>query len=108
MNGILDTLYTGTTFSIFDPNSAFDLIVIDPGTVLLAAFCTPTQLFEILRTPQGADASPSWVVKVTNKDVHGLDCVLAYRDDVIYYDEGPIYHVADMVASSERAYTGTT
>ena len=58
VDGILDSLYKGKVFSIFDLNSAFHHIVADPDTAPLTAFCTPTQLFEFLRMPQGANASP--------------------------------------------------
>ena len=102
VDGILDSLYKGKIFSIFDLNSAFHQIVTDPDTVPLTAFCTPTQLFEFLRMPQGANASPSWFVKVINKVVHGLDRVLAYLDDVICFDEDPISHVANIVAFFQR------
>ncbi|CAB1106948.1 unnamed protein product [Ectocarpus sp. CCAP 1310/34] len=67
VDGILDSLYTGKVFSIFDLNSAFHQIVCDEETVPLTAFGTPAQLFEWLRMPQGANASLSWFVKVMNR-----------------------------------------
>ena len=39
VDGILDSLYKGKVFSIFDLNSAFIQIVVDPDTVPLTAFC---------------------------------------------------------------------
>ena len=102
VDGILDSLYTGKVFSIFDLNSAFHQIVCDDETVPLTAFCTPTQLFEWLRMPQGANASPSWFVKVINRVVHGLDRVLAYLDDVICFDEEPLGHVLNMIEFFKR------
>eukprot|EP00752_Nemacystus_decipiens_P007106 g6368.t1 len=98
VDGILDSLYKGKVFSIFDPNSAFHQIVADPDTVPLTAFCTPTQLFEFLRMPQGANASPAWFVKAITKVVHGMDNVKAYLDDVICLDENPSEHVRKMTA----------
>ena len=102
VDGILDSLYTGKVFSIFDLNSAFHQIVCDKETVPLTAFCTPTQLFEWLRMPQGANASPSWFVKVINRVVQGLDRVLAYLDDVICFDEEPLEHVRNMIEFFKR------
>ncbi|CAB1111268.1 unnamed protein product [Ectocarpus sp. CCAP 1310/34] len=104
VDGILDSLYTGKVFSIFDLNSAFHQIVCDEDAVPLTAFCTPTQLFEWLRMPQGANASPSWFVKVINRVVHGLERVLAHVDDVICFDEEPLGHVAKL----DRARVGAT
>ncbi|CAB1113095.1 unnamed protein product [Ectocarpus sp. CCAP 1310/34] len=63
VDDILDSLYIGKVFSIFDLNSVFHQIVCDEDTVPLTAFCTPTLLFEWLRMPQGANASLSWFVK---------------------------------------------
>lgn len=97
VDGILDSLYKGKVFSIFDLCSAFHQIVADPDTVPLTAFCTPTQLFEVLRMPQGANASPGWFVKVINKVVHGLERIKAYLDDVICFDEDPLAHVLNML-----------
>ncbi|CAB1117464.1 unnamed protein product [Ectocarpus sp. CCAP 1310/34] len=71
VDGIMDSLYTGKVFSIFDLNSAFHQI--------------------------GVNASPSWFVKVTNRVVHGLERVLAYLDDVICFDEEPLGHVLNMI-----------
>ncbi|CAB1103607.1 unnamed protein product [Ectocarpus sp. CCAP 1310/34] len=102
VDGILDSLYTGKVFSIFDLNSAFHQIVCDEDTVPLTAFCTPTQLFEWLRMPQGANASPSWFVKVINRVVHGLERVLAYLDDVICFDEEPLGHVLNLIEFFKR------
>ncbi|CAB1106574.1 unnamed protein product [Ectocarpus sp. CCAP 1310/34] len=102
VDGILDSLYTGKVFSIFDLNSAFHQIVCDEDTVPLTAFCTPTQLFEWLRMPQGANASPSWFVKVIKRVVHGLERVLAYLDDVICFDEEPLGHVLSLIEFSKR------
>ncbi|CAB1115322.1 unnamed protein product [Ectocarpus sp. CCAP 1310/34] len=97
VDGIWDSLYTGKVFSIFDLNSAFHQIVCDEDTVPLTAFCTPTHLFEWLRMPQGANASPPWFVKVINRVVHGLERVLADLDDVICFDEEPLGHVLNMI-----------
>ncbi|CAB1106230.1 unnamed protein product [Ectocarpus sp. CCAP 1310/34] len=102
VDGILDSLYTGKVFSIFDLDSAFHQIVCDEDTVPLTAFCTPTQLFEWLRMPQGANASPSWFVKVINRVVHGLERVLAYLDDVICFDEEPLGHVLNLIEFFKR------
>ncbi|CAB1110148.1 unnamed protein product [Ectocarpus sp. CCAP 1310/34] len=102
VDGILDTLCTGKVFSIFDLNSAFHQIVCDEDTVPLTAFCTPTQLFEWLRMPQGANASPSWFVKVINRVVHGLERVLAYLDDDICFDEEPLGHVLNLIEFFKR------
>ncbi|CAB1121588.1 unnamed protein product [Ectocarpus sp. CCAP 1310/34] len=102
VDGILDSLYTGKVFSIFDLNSAFHQIVCDEDAVPLTAFCTPTQLFEWLRMPQGANASPSWFVKVINRVVHGLERVLAYLDDVICFDEEPLGHVLNLIEFFKR------
>ncbi|CAB1107844.1 unnamed protein product [Ectocarpus sp. CCAP 1310/34] len=90
VDGILDSLYTGKVFSIFDLNSAFHQIDCDEDTVPLTAFCTPTQLFEWLRMPQVANASPSWFVKVINRVVHGLKRVLGCLDDGTCFDEEPL------------------
>lgn len=57
--GILDSLYKGNIFSMFNLNSAFQQIVADPDTVPLTAFCTPAQLFELLQMLQGANTSPA-------------------------------------------------
>ncbi|CAB1116486.1 unnamed protein product [Ectocarpus sp. CCAP 1310/34] len=78
------------------------LIVCDEDTVPLTAFCTPTQLFEWLRMPQGANASPSWFVKVINRVVHGLERVLAYLDDVRCFDEEPLGHVLNLIELFKR------
>ncbi|CAB1107752.1 unnamed protein product [Ectocarpus sp. CCAP 1310/34] len=102
VDGILDSLYTGKVFSIFDLNSAFHYIICDEDTVPPTAFCTPTQLFEWLRMPQGANASPSWFVKVINRVVHGLERVLAYLDDVICFDEEPLGHVLNLIEFFKR------
>ncbi|CAB1119757.1 unnamed protein product [Ectocarpus sp. CCAP 1310/34] len=102
VDDILDFLYTGKVFSIFDLNSAFHQIESDEDTVPLTAFCTPTQLFEWLRMPQGANASPSWFVKVINRVVHGLERVLAYLDDVICFDEEPLGHVLNLIEFFKR------
>ncbi|CAB1108996.1 unnamed protein product [Ectocarpus sp. CCAP 1310/34] len=102
VDGIRDPLYTGKVFSIFDLNSAFHQIVCDEDTVPLTAFCTPTQLFEWLRMPQGANASPSWFVKVINRVVHGLERVLAYLDDAICFDEEPLGHVLNLIEFFKR------
>ncbi|CAB1102179.1 unnamed protein product [Ectocarpus sp. CCAP 1310/34] len=102
VDGILDSLYTRKVFSIFDLNSAFHQIVCDEYTVPLTAFCTPTQLFEWLRMPQGANASPSWFIKVINRVVHGLERALAYLDEVICFDEEPLGHVLNMIGSFKR------
>lgn len=56
---ILDSLYKGKVFSVFDLNSAFHRIVIDPGIVPLTAFFTPRQLFGWLRMPQGPNVPTS-------------------------------------------------
>lgn len=48
--------------------------------------------------PQGANAWPSWFVKVFNKVVYDLDRVLEFLDDVFCFDEDPISHVANVVA----------
>ncbi|CAB1111208.1 unnamed protein product [Ectocarpus sp. CCAP 1310/34] len=71
-------------------------------TVPPTAFCAPTQLFEWLRMPQGANASPSWFVKVINRVVHGLERVLAYLDDVICFDEEPLGHVLNLIEFFKR------
>ncbi|CAB1099587.1 unnamed protein product [Ectocarpus sp. CCAP 1310/34] len=102
VDGILDSLYTGKVFSIFDLNSAFHQIVCDEDTVPLTAFCTPTRLFEWLPMPQGANASPSWFVKVINRVMHALERVLAFLDDVICFDEEPLGHVLNMIGLLQR------
>ncbi|CAB1119117.1 unnamed protein product [Ectocarpus sp. CCAP 1310/34] len=102
VDGILDSLYTGKVFSIFDLNSAFHQIVCDEDTVPLTAFCTPTQLFEWLRMPQGANASPSWFVEVINRVVHGQERELAYLDDVICFDQEPLGHVMNLIEFFKR------
>ncbi|CAB1097130.1 unnamed protein product [Ectocarpus sp. CCAP 1310/34] len=92
---IIDSLHKGKVFSIFDLNSAFHQITVEEDTVQLTAFCTPTQLFEWLRMPQGSSVAPSWFTMVINEVVKGPDHVLAYLDDVIVFDADPVHHVAN-------------
>ncbi|CAB1111666.1 unnamed protein product [Ectocarpus sp. CCAP 1310/34] len=102
VDGILDSLYNGQVFCIFDLSSAFHRIVCDEDTVPLTAFRTPTQLFEWLWTRQGANASSPWFVKVINRVVHGLERVLAFLDDVICFDEEPLGHVLNIIEFFKR------
>ncbi|CAB1117548.1 unnamed protein product [Ectocarpus sp. CCAP 1310/34] len=71
-------------------------------TVPLTAFCTPTQMFEWLGMPQGANVSPSLFVKVINRVVHGLERVLLYLDDVICFDEEPLGQVLSTIRFFKR------
>lgn len=57
--------------------------------------------------PQGANASPSWFVKVINKVVHGLERVLAYLGDVNCFDEDLVSHVLDMLKFFKRSANTT-
>ncbi|CAB1109884.1 unnamed protein product [Ectocarpus sp. CCAP 1310/34] len=52
--------------------------------------------------PQGANASPSWFVKVINRVVHGLERVLAYLDNAFCFDEEPLGHVLNLIEFFKR------
>ena len=93
---VLDSLGKGLVYSLFDLVSSFHQITADKDTVPLAAFCTPTGLYEWLIMPQGSSASPGWFVKVINEVIEGLEQVAAYLDDVIVFDSDPTAHVDTM------------
>ena len=54
---VLDSLGKGRIISLFDLVYSFHQITIDKDIIPLAAFCTPTRLFEWLVMPKGSSAS---------------------------------------------------
>ncbi|CAB1116631.1 unnamed protein product [Ectocarpus sp. CCAP 1310/34] len=50
----------------------------------------------------GSQRKSTWFVKVINRVVHGLERVLAYLDDVIYFDEEPLGHVLNRIGFFKR------
>ena len=86
---VLDTLGGGSVFSVFDLFSGFTQPTIHPDTIPLTAFCTPSGLYEWLRTPQGAAVSPTWFVCVMRLVTDGLDNIRMYLDDAIGSDASP-------------------
>ena len=70
---VLDTLGSGSVFSVFDLFSGFTQLTIHPDIIPLTAFCTPNGLYEWLRMPQGAAGAPAWFVSVMRLVTAGLD-----------------------------------
>ena len=73
-------------------------------TVPLAAFCTPTGLYEWLVMPQGSSPSPGRSVKVISEVIKGLEQVATYLVDVIVFDSDPFAHVRTTPALFERLH----
>ena len=90
---VLDKLGSGRIFSHFFDVSSFHLITVHKHTIPLAAFCTPTRLFEWLVMPQGSSAAPGWFIKVISEVIKGIANVAAYLDGVIVFDLDPSAHV---------------
>lgn len=86
-------LGTGRIFSLFDLVSSFNQKTVRTDTIPLAAFCTPTSLFELLVTPQGSSVAPGWLLKGNNEVTRGLDGVAAYLGHLIGFDAYPSLHV---------------
>ena len=99
---VLDSSGSGRVFSLFDLVSSFHKITAHKDTVPLAAFCTPTGLYEWLVLPQGSSDSPGWCVKVINEVIKDLKQVAAYLDDVIVFDSDPVAHVRMITSLFER------
>ena len=95
---VLDTLGGGSVFSVFDLFSGLTQLTIHPDTIPLTAFCTPNELYEWLRMPQGAAASPAWIVSVMRLVTDGLDNMF---DDAIG-SASPMAHVATLATFFAR------
>ena len=93
---ILTKLNKGNSFSLFDFTGSFHQIPVHPDTIPLTAFATQTRLFEWLRMPMGASQSAGHFVKVINEVIKGMECVEAYLDDVVVFNETPEQHVQAM------------
>ena len=99
---VLDTLGAGSVFSVFDLFSGFTQLPIHPDTIPLTAFCTPNELDEWLRVPQGAAGAPAWFVSVMRLVTASLDNIRMYLDDAIGSDDCPIHHVATLATFFAR------
>ena len=93
---VLDTLGSGSVFSVFDLFSGFTYSTIQPNTIPLTAFCTPNGLYEWLRMPEGAAGAPAWFVSAMRLVTGGLDNIRMYLYDAIGLDDSPITHVATL------------
>ena len=91
---VLDTLGGGSVFSVFDLFSGFSQLTIYPDTIPLTAFCTPNELYEWFRLPQGAAGAPACFVSVMRLVTAGLGNIRMYLDDGIGSDDCPLHHVA--------------
>ena len=83
-------------FSLFDLTGSLHQIPVHPDTAPLTAFATQTRLFEWLRMPMGASQSAGHFVRVINHVIKGIECVEAYLDDVVVFNETPEQHVQSM------------
>ena len=99
---VLDTLGSGSVFSVFELLSGFTQLTIHLDTIPLTAFCTPTGLYEWLRMPQGAAGAPAWFVTVVRLVTTDLDNIRMYLDDDIGADDCPINHVTTLATFFAR------
>ena len=99
---VLDTLGSGSVFSVFDLFSGFTQLTIHPDTTPLTAFCTPNGLYEWLSMPQGAAGSLAWFVSVMRLVTDGLDNIRMYLDDALGSDASPMAHVATLATFFAR------
>ena len=99
---VLDTLGGGSVFSVFDFFSGLTQLTIHPDTIPLTAFCTPNDLYEWLRMPQGAVGAPAWFVSVIRLVTAGLDYIRMYLDDAIGSDDCLLHHVTTLAALFAR------
>ena len=99
---VLDTLGSGSVFSVFELFSGFTQLTIHPDTIPRTAFCTPNGLYEWLRMSQGAAGSPAWLVSVMRLVTDGLDHIRMYLDDAVGSDASPMAHVATLATFFAR------
>ena len=99
---VLDTLGGGSVFSVFDLFSGFTQLTIHPDTIPLTAFCTPSELYECLRMPQGAARAPAWFVSAMRLVTSGLDKIRMYLDDAFGSNDSPTAHVATLATFFSR------
>ena len=95
---IIDSLGGGKVFSNFDMQSGYHQLVMDPNSIELTAFCTPSGLYEWLVTPQGAAGAPGAFQRVMFRVTDGLPKCHMYLDDAVCHDCTPAEHVEQLAS----------
>ena len=100
---VLDSMGKGRVLFLLGLVSSFhQLAAAHNGTVPLAAFCTPTGLYEWLVMPQSSSTSVGWFVKSVNKLIKGFEQVVAHLGDTIVFNSDSTAHVETMSAVFDR------
>ncbi|CAM9628035.1 unnamed protein product [Sphacelaria rigidula] len=75
--------------------SGYHQLVMDPDSIELTAFCTPSGLIVyMVVTPQGACVEPGAFRRIMFRVTDGLPNCQVYVDDDVIYDLNPKGHVA--------------
>ena len=94
IDDIIDSLGKGKLFSTFDMQSCYHQLVMDPDSIERTAFCTPSELYEWLVTPQVASGVPGEFQRVMFRVTNDLPNCQMYLDDAMIHDLDPEGHVA--------------
>ena len=85
--------------------SDYHQLVMDPHSIELTAFCTPSGLYEWLVTPQGATGTPGAFQRVMFRVIDGLSKCRMYLDDAVIHGSTPaeqVEHLASFFARFEQ------
>ncbi|CAM9890096.1 unnamed protein product [Sphacelaria rigidula] len=99
---IIDSLGGGKVFSNFDMQSGYHQLVMDPHSIELTAFCTPSGLYERLVTPQGAAGAPGALQRVVSRVIDGLSKCRMYLGDAVVNGSTPAEHVEHLASFFAR------
>ena len=93
VEGLLAKLGKAKFYTTLDLRSGYHHIALGKDSIKKTAFLAPFGKYEHLKVPFGLAQAPAYFQNLMNKVLNGLNCTLAYLDDVIIFSENHEQHL---------------